>query len=71
MARYYTVKEVAKIFHRHPRTVYRWLDEGYIRGKKVRDGWLLPEEEVEKMIRDPFDDEDFSSHEERTPRAAP
>jgi excisionase family DNA binding protein len=57
MAHYSTVKDLAKIFHRHPRTVYRWLDEGFIHGKKVRDGWLIPQEEVEKIIKDPFNDE--------------
>jgi hypothetical protein len=33
------------------------LDEGFLRGKKVRDGWLIPEEEIAKLIRDPFEDE--------------
>lgn len=66
MPRYYTVKELAKKFHRHPRTIYRWLDEGYIRGKKVRDGWLIPEEEAEKIIRDPFEDDDMPGHHERS-----
>ncbi|OPY71366.1 MAG: Helix-turn-helix domain protein [Syntrophorhabdus sp. PtaU1.Bin002] len=57
MARYHTVKEAAKIVKRHPRTIYRWLDEDYIRGKKVRDGWLIPEEEISRIIRDPFEDD--------------
>ncbi len=57
MPRFFTVKEVAQTFQRHPRTIYRWLDEGFLRGKKVRDGWLIPEEEIAKLIRDPFDDE--------------
>jgi excisionase family DNA binding protein len=66
MARYYTVKELANKFHRHFRTIYRWLDEGYIRGKKVRDGWLIPEEEVEKVIRDPFEDEEIPTPQGKT-----
>ena len=57
MSRYYTVKEVAQILHRHPRTIYRWLDEGYLHGKKVRDGWLILEAEMERLIRDPFEEE--------------
>jgi hypothetical protein len=57
MTHYKRVKDVAEIFHRHPRTVYRWLDEGFIKGRKVKDGWLIPQEEVEKIIRDPFNDD--------------
>lgn len=57
MTRFFTVKQVAQTFQRHPRTIYRWLDEGFLRGKKVRDGWLIPEEEIAKLIRDPFEDE--------------
>jgi excisionase family DNA binding protein len=59
MAHYHTVKELAERFHRHPRTIYRWLDEGYIHGKKVRDGWLIPEEEAGRIIRDPFGDDEI------------
>ena len=57
MNRFLTVKDVARMFHRHRRTVYRWLDEGALRGKKVKDGWLIPEEEVKRMIWDPFQEE--------------
>ncbi len=58
MSRYFTIKQVALKFHRHPRTIYRWLDEGFLHGKKVRDGWIIPEDELEKIIRDPFKDEE-------------
>jgi excisionase family DNA binding protein len=58
MSHYFTVKDVAQQVHRHRRTIYRWLEEGYLRGRKVRDGWLIPHEEVERIIRDPFADED-------------
>ena len=58
MSKYFTVQEVAQVLRRHPRTVYRWLDEGYLHGKKDRDGWLIPAEEVERLIRDPFAEED-------------
>lgn len=57
MPRYFTVKEIARLVRRHPRTVYRWLDEGRLLGKKVVDGWLIPEEEVVKLIRDPFEED--------------
>ncbi len=57
MPRFYTVKELTKELRRHPRTIYRWLDEGFLQGKKVKDGWLIPHEEVERIIKDPFTDE--------------
>ena len=50
MPRFLTVKEVAGIFRRHPRTIYRWLEEGFIYARKVKDGWLIPYEEVERIL---------------------
>jgi len=49
---FHTVKETAKIFRRHERTIYRWLAEGFIHGKKVRDGWLIPEEEIKRVLNE-------------------
>lgn len=47
---FYTVKEVAHIFRRHPRTIYRWIDERFLIATKVRDGWLITREEVERIL---------------------
>lgn len=58
MPRFMTVKEFAQTLRRHPRTIYRWLDEGFLRGKKVKDGWLIDQEEVERVLRDPAEDDD-------------
>jgi len=55
MQRYVTVREVAKMLHRTMRTIYRWLDEGFIHGKKVRDGWLIPEEELKRIIQEKWE----------------
>lgn len=55
MPRFFTVEQVAEILHRHRRTIYRWLAEGFIRGKKVRDGWLIPEEELTRILREKWD----------------
>jgi excisionase family DNA binding protein len=55
MSRFYTVRELTVILHRHPRTIYRWLDEGFLHGKKVRDGWLIPQEELQRIIREKWD----------------
>ena len=57
MARFFTVKEVANTLRRHPRTIYRWLDEDFLRGKKVKDGWLIPHEEVERVLRSAPEDD--------------
>ena len=48
--KFYTVKELAGLVRRTPRTIYRWIAEGFIRPKKVRDGWLIPEEEIERIL---------------------
>ena len=50
MSGYFTVKRVAGILNRHPRTIYRWLDEGFIKGKKIKGGWLIQHEEVERIL---------------------
>jgi excisionase family DNA binding protein len=51
--KFLTAREVAELFHRNIRTVYRWIHEGHIsQAYKVRDGFLIPESEVEKLKRD-------------------
>lgn len=50
MPYFLTVKEVAGIFRRHPRTIYRWLEEGFISGKRVKDGWLIERDEVDRVL---------------------
>jgi len=52
MPRFFTVKEVARIFRRHPRTIYRWLAEGFIEGKKVKDGWFISEKEIDRVFNE-------------------
>jgi excisionase family DNA binding protein len=48
--RYFTVREVAAALNRHPKTVYRWIDEGFLQNiVRVRDGYLIPETEVNRV----------------------
>ena len=54
MSRHLKVREVADALHRHPNKIYRWLEEGFIHGKKVRDQWLIPVEEIEKILNEPW-----------------
>lgn len=50
LERYLTVKEVAQYLKRRPRTIYRWLDEGIIKGKKVRNRWYIPVSEIVRLL---------------------
>jgi hypothetical protein len=49
---YYLVREFAEIVRRHPRTIYRWLEEGFIVGTKVKDGWLITQSELNRILSD-------------------
>ncbi len=50
--RYYTVKEVAVMLRRTTRTVYEWIRDGRLRAKRVRDGYLIPEDAVFAILED-------------------
>ncbi|MEJ2102466.1 MAG: helix-turn-helix domain-containing protein [Desulfobacterales bacterium] len=50
MSGYYEVRQVAGILNRHPRTIYRWLDEGFINGKKLKGRYLIPKKEVDRIL---------------------
>ena len=53
MAKYYTVRAVAEIFHRTERTIYRWIKEGFILNvRRVKDGYLIPSSEVERVLEE-------------------
>lgn len=50
MIKYYTVKETAEIFRRSAQTVYRWIEEGFLESKRVRDGHLISEIEINRIL---------------------
>ncbi len=51
MSKNLTVRQVAEIFNRSVKTIYRWIREGYITDvRKVRDGYLIPQSEVERLL---------------------
>lgn len=54
MQKFMTVKEVAIVFRRSQDTIYRWLADGKTFNKvvKVKDGYLIPEEDVKRMIEE-------------------
>jgi len=54
MQKFMTVKEVAIVFRRSHDTIYRWISEGKIFNNvlKVRDGYLIPESEVKRIVEE-------------------
>ncbi len=46
----FTVKEAAEEVNRKPKTIYRWIEEGFLKNViKVRDGYLIPKAEIERI----------------------
>ncbi len=54
MPRYMTVREVAEVFRKSRKTIYRWVEEGKVFREVVRvnDGVLIPEREVKRIIEE-------------------
>ncbi|WP_320006907.1 helix-turn-helix domain-containing protein [Maridesulfovibrio sp.] len=46
----YTVREIADTLRIHPRTAYRLIQEGKIRGIKVGSQWRVPESSLLEYI---------------------
>ena len=52
MPKYLTAAEVALELRRSPRTVYRWLGEGFFpHAFKVKDGHLIPQADINRLSR--------------------
>ncbi len=47
--KYFTLKEVSIIFRRRPETLRRWVREGRLQALKIRNGFLIPESEIQKL----------------------
>lgn len=53
MQKFMTVKEVAIVFRRSHDTIYRWISEDTFKDVvKVKDGYLIPEDEVKRVIEE-------------------
>ena len=49
---YYTVNEIALIVKRTPKTIRRWIAEGFIKKVfKVKDGYLIPKNELQNILK--------------------
>jgi len=51
MGRLLKTSEVCEILRIDRMTLYRWIRSGKIKAIKIGWKWLIPEEEVEKIIR--------------------
>lgn len=49
--RVYTVEELAEMMKVHPRTVYRMLEQGRIKGFKFGAAWRITQDEVDAILR--------------------
>ena len=47
---FFTVRQAALEVGRHPKTLYRWIDEGFLENIfRVRDGYLIPKCEIDRI----------------------
>ena len=54
MPKLYTVREVAGIFRRSSKTIYRWIDEGKIFKEIIylNGGYLVTATEIERILEE-------------------
>lgn len=46
--KYYTIKETSDILKRNERTIWNYLHNGILRGKKIGAMWLISETEIKR-----------------------
>ena len=46
-----TVKQVAEQLRRSDQTIWRWIKQGYLPAFKVRDGYLIYESAIKKLLK--------------------
>ena len=45
-----TVKQMADEINRSPKTIYRWIEEGFLKNViRIRDGYKIPATEVNRI----------------------
>ena len=45
-----TVPEVARLVRKSDRTIYRWLGEGYLPAKKIKNSWLIEPKDLFSLL---------------------
>lgn len=48
--KWYTVSEIAAMFHRSDRVIRAWLRDGFLPGRKVGGGWLISQAQLDAFI---------------------
>jgi excisionase family DNA binding protein len=51
MPKFYTVAELAELFHVDEATIRDWLRTGYLRGTKIGSRWLVSQEQLDEFLR--------------------
>ena len=51
MPRFYTVADLARLFHVDEATIRDWLRTGYLRGSKIGSRWLVSQEQLDEFLR--------------------
>jgi len=49
--KYYTIREVAQLLRLDKTTIYKWIKSGKIKAIKINNRWLIPAEEVERIVK--------------------
>lgn len=54
MARVMTVQQTAELLQTSTKTIYRWLQDQKIPGRKIGRGWLIPEAALLEHLKGSF-----------------
>lgn len=54
--KFYTAEDIANEYLVSRRTVYDWVANGKLKGRKVGNQWRFTRGDVEKLLWDPFED---------------
>lgn len=47
----FTVKQAAAYVGKHPKTIYRWIDEGILKNvTHIRGGYFISKEEIDRLV---------------------
>lgn len=49
--KYYTVKEIADLFHVSRQAIYDWIDEGKLRAVRLGERVRVPESALKEFVR--------------------
>jgi excisionase family DNA binding protein len=44
------VSEAAQLLRKSERTIYRWLEDGYLPARKIKNGWLIKTEDLFALL---------------------